>query len=146
MIVNGTKILPHFHIPLQSGCNKILGLMRRRYKREEFAARIDLIREKLPLAGIGADIIVGFPGESSDDFEDTFSFLEKQPLSYLHVFTFSERPGTIAEKLNGKIQHQKKNQGVRDLLLFLNKKDLNFTIEILEWSQACSLNEPGMKK
>ena len=68
------KILPHFHIPLQSGCNKILGLMRRRYSRELFSERVDMIRKMLPFAGIGADVIVGFPGETDDDFVDYLFF------------------------------------------------------------------------
>ena len=108
MIVMNEKILPHFHIPLQSGSNKILGLMRRRYTRDVFAARVKMVMEKLPLAGIGVDVIVGFPGESVSDFEDTYSFLWEMPLSYLHVFTFSERPDTVAEKLPSKVSHTEK--------------------------------------
>ena len=102
------KILPHFHIPLQSGCNSILALMRRRYTTGLFEERVNFIKEKLPFAGIGADIIVGFPGESEAFFEDTYCFLKSLPLSYLHVFTFSERPRTVAEKLPGKIPHIRK--------------------------------------
>jgi len=121
------KILPHFHIPLQSGSNKILGLMKRRYTREVFADRINKVREKLPLVGIGADVIVGFPGESSSDFEDTYSFLEQIPLSYLHVFTFSERPDTIAEKLPGKVDFREKERRRKELTLLSEKKNLEFT-------------------
>lgn len=108
MVTETGKILPHFHIPLQSGSNRILGLMRRRYRREAFAGRVMKIKELIPLAGIGADVIVGFPGETEQDFDDTFSFLEKLPLSYLHVFTFSERPGTPAAGLEGKVPHEEK--------------------------------------
>ena len=96
------KILPHFHIPLQSGCNKILAMMRRRYTRELFEDRVSAVKRKISLAGIGADVIIGFPGESAEDFDDTYSFIEKMPLSYLHVFSFSERPDTVAEKAPGK--------------------------------------------
>ena len=110
------KILPHFHIPLQSGCDKILGLMRRRYTRDIFADRVKRYREKLPFAGIGADVIVGFPGESDSDFEDTYSFMEKMPLSYLHVFTFSERPDTVAEKLPAKVPHGEKESRSKRLI------------------------------
>ncbi|HUX59629.1 MAG TPA: tRNA (N(6)-L-threonylcarbamoyladenosine(37)-C(2))-methylthiotransferase MtaB [Bacteroidales bacterium] len=126
MAVMNEKILPHFHIPLQSGSNKILGLMRRRYKRDVFANRVKVIREKLPLAGIGADVIVGFPGESDSDFEDTYSFLEEIPISYLHVFTFSERPGTIAENLNEKVSHSQKNARSKKLIALSEKKNLEF--------------------
>jgi len=107
------KILPHFHIPLQSGSDKILGLMRRRYKRDLFASRVSRIREIIPDAGIGADVIVGFPGETVDDFMDTYQFLNSQPLSYLHVFTFSERPDTVAETLAGKVTFNEKERRSR---------------------------------
>jgi threonylcarbamoyladenosine tRNA methylthiotransferase MtaB len=120
------KILPHFHIPLQSGCNKILGFMRRRYKREFFAERVMLIKENLPLAGIGADVIVGFPGESMSDFEDTYTFLEEISLSYLHVFTFSERPDTIAENLPGKVENREKVIRRKRLTTLSEKKNLEF--------------------
>lgn len=120
------KILPHFHIPLQSGCNKILGLMRRRYKREVFKERIDMIRKMLPYAGIGADVIVGFPGESPADFEDTCSFLNDLPLSYLHVFTFSERPGTVAANLPNKVSPIEKVQRSKQLLALSESKTMEF--------------------
>ena len=110
MAAVNAKILPHFHIPLQSGSDKILGLMRRRYKREVFQDRVKMIRKMIPYAGIGADVIVGFPGESTADFEDTLAFLDDLPLSYLHVFTFSERPETIAEKLPDKVPVRRKSK------------------------------------
>jgi threonylcarbamoyladenosine tRNA methylthiotransferase MtaB len=120
------KILPHFHIPLQSGSDKILGLMRRRYTREVFQDRVNTIRQMMPFAGIGADIIVGFPGESPSDFEDTFSFLDGLPLSYLHVFTFSERPDTVAEKLPAKVSSAEKTQRSKRLITLSEKKTLDF--------------------
>ena len=88
------RLAPHFHIPLQSGCNKILGLMARRYRRELFAEKIALIHRYIPRAAIGADVIVGFPGETDNDFEETYTFIEQLKLAYLHVFTYSERHGT----------------------------------------------------
>lgn len=97
------RLLPHFHIPLQSGSDRILGLMRRRYRRSQFASRVSFIKQCLPLAGIGADVITGFPGETAGDFSDTMLFLDDLPLSYLHVFTYSGRPATVAESLPGKI-------------------------------------------
>ncbi len=120
------KILPHFHIPLQSGNNKILGLMRSRYTRDVFASRVSKILENLPYAGIGADVIVGFPGETDSDFEDTYSFLENLSLSYLHVFTFSERPGTIAEKLPSKIPYKDKEARSKRLISLSKKKNIIF--------------------
>ena len=102
--VAGSKIfVPHFHIPLQSGCNKILGLMRRRYKRELYADRISEIKRLMPDCYIGVDVIVGFPGESDEDFLTTYNFLNELDVSYLHVFTYSERENTPAAEMKGKV-------------------------------------------
>lgn len=120
------KILPHFHIPLQSGSDNVLRLMKRRYNRDIFEERIRMIRNEIPLAGIGADVIVGFPGESDNDFEDTFSFLREMKLSYLHVFNFSERPGTPAEKLPGKIPFRTREKRSKGLLSLSAEKHLEF--------------------
>src|SRR6185369_12764538 len=95
-VANSDKFMPHFHIPLQSGSNKILGLMRRRYKRELYAERVSLIKTLMPHCCIGVDVIVGFPGESDADFKETFDFLHSLDISYLHVFTYSERDNTHA--------------------------------------------------
>ncbi|MCX7605942.1 MAG: tRNA (N(6)-L-threonylcarbamoyladenosine(37)-C(2))-methylthiotransferase MtaB [Bacteroidia bacterium] len=90
---------PHFHLPLQSGSDRLLRLMRRRYQRKLYENRIRAIHERFPLAGIGVDVIVGFPGESLHEFEETRRFLADLPVSYLHVFPYSERPGTPAVHL-----------------------------------------------
>jgi threonylcarbamoyladenosine tRNA methylthiotransferase MtaB len=127
MAAENKKLLPHFHIPLQSGNNKILGLMRRRYKTEHFAEVIEKIRSLIPLAGIGADVIVGFPGESEQDFESTRSFLEKLALSYLHVFSYSSRPGTIAETMPEMVTHNEKEKRSRILTDLSHAKSLNFS-------------------
>jgi threonylcarbamoyladenosine tRNA methylthiotransferase MtaB len=95
-VSNSDKFMPHFHVPLQSGSNKILGLMRRRYKRELYAERVGLIKTLMPHCCIGVDVIVGFPGESDEDFKETFDFLHSLDISYLHVFTYSERDNTHA--------------------------------------------------
>jgi threonylcarbamoyladenosine tRNA methylthiotransferase MtaB len=123
------KILPHFHIPLQSGSDNVLRLMRRRYKRDQFEDRIRVIRKDLPLAGIGADVIVGFPGESDNDFEDTFSFLKEMPISYLHVFNFSERPGTPAEKMSGKVPFSIREKRSRRLISLSESKHREFSLQ-----------------
>jgi threonylcarbamoyladenosine tRNA methylthiotransferase MtaB len=125
-IAETEKVLQHFHITLQSGNNKILGLMRRRYKRELFAERVSRIRELLPFAGIGADVIIGFPGETESDFEDTYSFLENIPLSYLHVFSFSERPGTAASNLPLKVPPREKEIRSKRLISLSENKSLKF--------------------
>ncbi len=95
-VANSNKFMPHFHIPLQSGSNKILGSMRRRYKRELYAERVGLIKTLMPHCCIGVDVIVGFPGETDEDFNDTLEFLHELDISYLHVFTYSERDNTKA--------------------------------------------------
>ncbi len=95
-VSNSKRFMPHFHIPLQSGSNKILGLMRRRYKRELYAERVGLIKTLMPHCCIGVDVIVGFPGETDDNFKETFDFLHSLDISYLHVFTYSERNNTTA--------------------------------------------------
>lgn len=120
------KILPHFHIPLQSGNNKILQLMRRRYKRELFAEKILKIREKLPCAGIGADVIVGFPGETDSDFEETYTFLDDMPVSYLHVFNYSQRPATQAVQLPGKVPPSVREERSKRLVSLSEKKHHDF--------------------
>ncbi len=102
-VADSERFAPHFHIPLQSGSDKILKLMRRRYGRETFARRVLEIKEKMPHAGIGADIIAGFPGETAEDLDDAVRFISSLPLSYLHVFTYSERPGTPASGMPGRI-------------------------------------------
>lgn len=90
------KFMPHFHIPLQSGSNTILGMMRRRYKRELYTERVALIKELMPHCCIGVDVIAGFPGETDELFQETFEFLHSLDVSYLHVFTYSERDNTHA--------------------------------------------------
>jgi threonylcarbamoyladenosine tRNA methylthiotransferase MtaB len=96
LVANSDRFMPHFHIPLQSGSNKILALMRRRYLRELYADRVARIKTRMPHAAIGADVIVGFPGETDDDFKESRDFLHALDLSYLHVFTYSERENTRA--------------------------------------------------
>lgn len=93
--------VPHFHIPLQSGSNEILGLMKRRYQREVYTERINKIREVMPDACIGVDVIVGFPGETDEHFLETYHFLNEMDISYLHVFTYSERDNTEAAIMDG---------------------------------------------
>ena len=90
------RFMPHFHIPLQSGSNRLLGSMRRRYKKELYADRVRLIKEAMPHCAIGADVIVGFPGETEEHFRETVDFLTPLDISYLHVFTYSERDQTAA--------------------------------------------------
>jgi threonylcarbamoyladenosine tRNA methylthiotransferase MtaB len=102
-VATSKRFVPHFHIPLQSGSDKILGLMRRRYKRELYTDRVAKIKQLMPDCCIGVDVIVGFPGETREDFIDTYNFLNDLNVSYLHVFTYSERENTLASEMSGSV-------------------------------------------
>ncbi len=104
------KIMPHFHIPLQSGSNKILGLMRRRYKRELYSEKVNLIKKLIPHCCIGVDVIVGFPGETETYFKETVDFLQALDISYLHVFTYSERANTLADSMKPVVSISTRNE------------------------------------
>ena len=121
------KFMPHFHIPLQSGSDEILTLMQRRYKRSRYLECVSVIKDLIPDATIGADIIVGFPGESDDNFNETLQFIKKLNISYLHVFTYSERANTRAINFENKVD--KKIRLERSLIL------RNFSKKILEEHQ-----------
>jgi threonylcarbamoyladenosine tRNA methylthiotransferase MtaB len=97
------RLAQHFHMPLQSGSDHILAAMHRWYRAEHYARRVELIRERLPHAAIGADVITGFPGESEADHAATVAFIESLPFTYLHVFSFSKRPGTKASTLSNEV-------------------------------------------
>jgi threonylcarbamoyladenosine tRNA methylthiotransferase MtaB len=117
-VAESKRFMPHFHIPLQSGSNKILASMRRRYRRELYAERVALIKTFMPHCSIGVDVIVGFPGETEEDFQHTYSFLHELDVSYLHVFTYSERDNTHALQLNpvvpAQVRHER-NKALRNL-------------------------------
>lgn len=110
LVANSDCFMPHFHIPLQSGSNKILALMRRRYLRELYADRVDRIKTQMPHASIGADVIVGFPGETEEDFWETVHFLHELDISYLHVFTYSERENTRALEIKPSVPVNIRNE------------------------------------
>src|SRR5882672_6108041 len=103
LFVSTDRIAQHFHMPLQSGSDRILAAMHRWYRAEHYARRVELIRERLPHAAIGADVITGFPGESEADHAATLAFIESLPFTYLHVFSFSKRPGTKAATLSNEV-------------------------------------------
>ncbi|RYF85205.1 MAG: tRNA (N(6)-L-threonylcarbamoyladenosine(37)-C(2))-methylthiotransferase MtaB [Chitinophagaceae bacterium] len=117
-VAESKKFMPHFHIPLQSGSNEILALMRRRYKRELYAERVQMIKSLMPHCAIGVDVIVGFPSESEFHFQETFDFLHSLDISYLHVFTYSERDNTKALEIQPvvpiHVRHER-NKALRNL-------------------------------
>jgi threonylcarbamoyladenosine tRNA methylthiotransferase MtaB len=117
-VANSDKFMPHFHIPLQSGSNTILGLMKRRYRRELYAERVSLIKTLMPHCAIGVDVIVGFPGETDEEFNQTVEFLKSLDVSYLHVFTYSERPNTAAIDMENAVPlstRHERNKRLRNL-------------------------------
>ena len=119
------KFVPHFHIPLQSGSNQILRSMRRRYKRELFQEKVKYIKSLMPNACIGADVIVGFPGESDELFIETYRFIQSLEISYLHVFSYSERDNTIAKNLSNIIDksvRSKRSKLLRSLSVKMKRK------------------------
>lgn len=128
LVKSSGKFCNHFHIPLQSGDNEILKLMRRRYNAETYSELIRKIREEIPDAGIGVDVIVGFPGETDESFEKTCKFIEGLDVSYLHVFSYSERKNTDAVKLPGKVDITKRKSRSRVLRELSAKKRLGFYI------------------
>ncbi len=125
-VANSNKFMPHFHIPLQSGCNEILKSMARRYKREVFSDRVHHVKAVMPSACIGADVIVGFPGETEEYFNDTFNFIESLPVSYLHVFSYSERQNTKAAMMEAKVSQPVKEQRSAELIALSEFKRREF--------------------
>ena len=115
LVASTGRIAPHFHVPLQSGSDRILRAMHRWYRAAHYAERISTIRRLLPDAAIGADVIVGFPGETDQDFAQTVAFIRDLPFTYLHVFSFSTRPGTVAARLNDQVPVEKIRERARAL-------------------------------
>ena len=117
-VARSERFVPHFHVPLQSGSDKILKLMRRRYQRQLYVERVNKIKSLMPHCSIGVDVIVGFPGETEEDFLDTFNFIDSLDISYLHVFTYSERDNTEAVEFKPVVpveERRKRNRVLRNL-------------------------------
>ncbi len=126
LIRNRENFMSHLHIPLQSGDDEILNRMNRRYTTKDFVRVIDLCREILPDAAIGIDVLVGFPGETDRHFEQTFKFIENLDCTYLHVFPYSKRPGTIASSLKDQLSRQIKDQRVARMRTLGEQKKIRF--------------------
>ncbi len=125
------KFMPHFHLPLQSGSNKILRKMKRRYRKENYEARVKKIKSNIPDACVGADVIVGFPGETEDDFLETYNFLNELDISYLHVFTFSERSNTVAVEMGEVVPKEIKAERSKMLHILSDKKRRYFNDQFI---------------
>jgi threonylcarbamoyladenosine tRNA methylthiotransferase MtaB len=128
-VANSDRFMPHFHIPLQSGSNTVLGLMRRRYKRELYAERVSLIKTLMPHCAVGVDVIVGFPGETDEHFKETFDFLHSLDISYLHVFTYSERDNTKALEIKPVVPINVRNERNKTLRNLSYMKLQHFTAQ-----------------
>ncbi len=123
---NSKRFVPHFHIPLQSGSNSVLRLMKRRYQRELYVDRVRMIRQQMPQACIGVDVIVGHPGETDELFLETYTFLHELDIAYLHVFPYSERPNTYAVDMKPKVDGAKKSERSKMLHILSEKKRREF--------------------
>ncbi|HTS13794.1 MAG TPA: tRNA (N(6)-L-threonylcarbamoyladenosine(37)-C(2))-methylthiotransferase MtaB [Candidatus Limnocylindrales bacterium] len=144
LAASSTRIAPHFHVPLQSGSDAILRAMRRWYRAAHYAQRIKLIREMMPNAAIGADVIVGFPGETEGDFSATLELAQALPFTYLHVFSFSERPGTAAEKLGSRVPPVVIRERARALRAAGEAKSISFrATQAARTVRALTLNRRG---
>lgn len=125
-VAGSKRFVPHFHIPLQSGCDEILGKMRRRYKTNLYTSRIQKIKELMPHCAIGVDVIVGFPGETKEHFLQTYRYLNQLPISYLHVFTYSERDNTLATQMGESVPPHIRNERNKMLRILSDKKQRAF--------------------
>jgi threonylcarbamoyladenosine tRNA methylthiotransferase MtaB len=124
MVASEPRICKHAHVPLQSGSDRVLRMMHRKYRPWHYAEKIAKIHAAMPHAAIGADVMVGFPGETEEMFEETRAFIEALPFTYLHVFTFSSRPGTKAEKMPGHVPApvaKERNRILRELIASKNR-------------------------
>jgi threonylcarbamoyladenosine tRNA methylthiotransferase MtaB len=130
-VAQSQRFMPHFHIPLQSGNNKQLTLMRRRYKRELYQSRVEKIKTMMPHACIGVDVIVGFPDETDEDFKETYNFINDLDVSYLHVFTYSERANTAAMDMEGVVPMQVRRERNEMLRILSEKKRRYFYNQFL---------------
>ena len=120
------RLARHFHMPLQSGSDRVLAAMHRWYRAEHYARRAELVSERLPDAAIGADVIAGFPGESEEDHQATLAFIDRLPITYLHVFSFSARPGTPAAELRNQVPEMVIGRRARELRALGDKKKATF--------------------
>ena len=140
-VAQSKRFMPHFHIPLQSGSDKMLKLMQRRYKSDLYKSRVEKIKNVMPHACIGVDVIVGFPQETDDDFLDTYNFVNELDISYLHVFTYSERANTKAIEMDGVIPVPVRNQRNAMLRTLSEKKKRYFYQQFLDTSRLALMEQ-----
>jgi threonylcarbamoyladenosine tRNA methylthiotransferase MtaB len=135
-VAQSKRFMPHFHIPLQSGDDEILRAMRRRYRTDLYRQRIQLIKDKIPHACIGVDVITGFPGETHELFLNTMKFIQSLPVSYLHVFTYSERPNTTALRIDDVVPVQQRQERTQQLRMLSDKFKRQFYQQFAHQSRS----------
>jgi threonylcarbamoyladenosine tRNA methylthiotransferase MtaB len=157
LVAGSPRIAKHAHVPLQSGSDRILRLMHRKYRPWHYAARLRKIRKAMPTAAIGADVMVGFPGETTADFEENRKFIESLPFTYLHVFTYSSRPGTPSAKMPEQVEvavRRERNRELRQLAAakkrdflesFVGKELSSITLNVYEGEFTESLTDNYIK-
>jgi threonylcarbamoyladenosine tRNA methylthiotransferase MtaB len=131
LMATSERIAQHVHIPLQSGSDAVLRRMRRRYRVRHYESRLALVRRRMPLAAIGADVMVGFPGETDEEFEHTREFVDRMPFTYLHVFSYSSRDGTEAAGMSAQVPKSVKRVRSRVLRELIDRKNLEFRRNLL---------------
>jgi threonylcarbamoyladenosine tRNA methylthiotransferase MtaB len=145
LVAGEPRIAKHVHLPLQSGSDAVLKRMYRKYRTRHYASRVDLVRRFMPHAAIGADVMTGFPGETEAEFEETVRFVEEQPFTYLHVFTYSERPGTPAAERGMPVPMPVRHERTRILREFSERKNLQFRRGMVGRTlSAVTLEQRGM--
>jgi threonylcarbamoyladenosine tRNA methylthiotransferase MtaB len=144
LVANESRIAKHVHLPLQSGCDAVLKRMFRKYRTRHYASRLEIAYRLMPEAAIGADVMTGFPGETEAEFEESMRFIEQQPFSYLHVFTYSERPGTLAAELGQPVPIEVRRERTRMLRELSDRKNLEFRRRMIgKTLSAITLDQGG---
>jgi threonylcarbamoyladenosine tRNA methylthiotransferase MtaB len=145
LIANEPRFAKHVHLPLQSGCDAVLKRMFRKYRTRHYANRLEIARRLMPDAAIGADVMTGFPGETEAEFAESVRFIEQQPLTYLHVFTYSERPGTLAAEQGQPVPIEVRRERTRILRQLSDRKNLEFRRRMIgKTLSAVTLDQGGV--
>ncbi len=145
LIANEQRIAKHVHLPLQSGSDAVLKRMFRKYRTRHYATRLEIATRLMPDAAIGADVMTGFPGETEAEFAETVRFIERQPFTYLHVFTYSERPGTLAAQSDSSVPMEVRRERTRVLRDLSERKNLEFRRRMVgKTLPAVTLEQPGL--
>lgn len=145
LVATEPRIAKHVHLPLQSGCDAVLKRMFRKYRTRHYASRLEIARRLMPDAAIGADVMTGFPGETKEEFDESVRFIEQQPFTYLHVFTYSERPGTLAAEQGQPVRIEVRRERTHILRQLSDRKNLEFRKRMIgKTLSAVTLDQGGI--